>query len=415
MTAFVAALLLSVGGWLFGLPEASILAVCTLLLVLFAAIWNKISRPQIAIERLVVPEVIRVNETCRIQLTTTNLGPRTTAVLLLRDRVGKFGTVELHLAPLPSGEQNCARYSFPTQHRGRHRINPTLTTVSDPFGLLRSTLSIGQSTSLLVLPHVWPLPDLAGTLGQVNESGAGNSALFSGNDAEFSGLREYVPGDDLRGIHWPTTARLGQAVVRQFEPPWQRRTTVLLDLRASASFEQSVSAAASLVDSVAQQGGLIRLVTSLPHHMSPRAQEFVHASDRLFALQEQLALIESSEVAFSPLEALRVLDAQQGGRLVICTKPSSFSEIAELQAASFQFSSRTLLTAQGPAQGPAHGPAQNISQDTAANNATARARNSASRRNSDQGSHWQHVDWAYGTSLTQAWTDSTSEAQVIRP
>ena len=71
-------------------------------------------------------------------------------------------------------------------------------------------------------------------------------------DEEFASLREYVSGDDFRRIHWPSTARLGTPVVRQFDVPWQRRTTVLVDLRAAAhddrSFERAVTAAASVVE-----------------------------------------------------------------------------------------------------------------------------------------------------------------------
>jgi len=376
---------LAVAAWLFGLPEAAVLAVSAATLVLFAAVWTKLCEPRIGIERLVSPAILRVNETCRIQLKTTNTGHRKIAVLLLRDRVGQFGTVELQLAPLPPDEHNTASYRFPTHQRGKHRIDPTTVVLRDPFGLLHSTCLIGQATEVLVLPQVWPLPELAATLGEQNETTKSAPTFLSSPAEEFSGLRDFLPGDDLRRIHWPTTARLGRPVMRQFELPWQHRTTVLLDLRTSVSFERSVSAAASVVNLVAQQGGLIRLVTALPQSGSQLGIGFVNASEQLMGLQEHLAVVKQSETAHSLVEVLQVLDSRQGGRLVICTSTARSTEIAELQIGSQQFSSRILLTIKEAA---------NIR---------------AARTELAENGHWLHVDWGQGTSLDRAWAQATRD------
>jgi uncharacterized protein (DUF58 family) len=73
-------------------------------------------------------------------------------------------------------------------------------------------------------------------------------------------------GDDLRRVHWPSTARTGDLVVRQLEVPWQGRATVLLDVRASvhtaATLETAVSAAASIVTASWAAGALVRLATT---------------------------------------------------------------------------------------------------------------------------------------------------------
>ena len=69
---------------------------------------------------------------------------------------------------------------------------------------------------------------------------------------DFYALRPYQVGDDLRRVHWPATAHNDELMIRQHELPWQERTTVLLDVRATAhvreSFELAVSAAASILN-----------------------------------------------------------------------------------------------------------------------------------------------------------------------
>src|SRR5438270_830794 len=75
--------------------------------------------------------------------------------------------------------------------------------------------------------------------------------LIVGSGDEFYALRAYEVGDDLRRVHWPSTARRDDLMIRQHEMPWQGRATVLLDVRQGAhteqSLEQAVSATASLL------------------------------------------------------------------------------------------------------------------------------------------------------------------------
>jgi uncharacterized protein (DUF58 family) len=81
--------------------------------------------------------------------------------------------------------------------------------------------------------------------------------------------REYRRGDDLRRVHWRSTARTGELMVRREEQPWESRATVVLDTRAhahrgegpTASFEWAVSAAASIAVHLRQAGYKLRLVT----------------------------------------------------------------------------------------------------------------------------------------------------------
>ena len=83
-------------------------------------------------------------------------------------------------------------------------------------------------------------------------------------------MREYRRGDDLRRVHWRSSARVGELMVRREEQPWQSRATVFLDNRAGAhrgqgiasSLEAAVSAAASIAVHLSQRGFTVRLVTA---------------------------------------------------------------------------------------------------------------------------------------------------------
>jgi uncharacterized protein (DUF58 family) len=83
---------------------------------------------------------------------------------------------------------------------------------------------------------------------------------------DFYALRAYQQGDDLRRVHWPSTARRDEIMIRQNEVPWQGRATIVLDLRArlhtDASLEAAVSAAASVITACWQHGSVVRLVTT---------------------------------------------------------------------------------------------------------------------------------------------------------
>jgi hypothetical protein len=83
---------------------------------------------------------------------------------------------------------------------------------------------------------------------------------------DFFGLREYEVGDDLRRVHWRSTARTGELMLRQDEMPWESRSTILLDTRPSThqgeSFERAVEIAASLATAMCRGRRQVRFMTT---------------------------------------------------------------------------------------------------------------------------------------------------------
>jgi uncharacterized protein (DUF58 family) len=95
----------------------------------------------------------------------------------------------------------------------------------DPLGFFRDVRSVADATVLLVLPRFKSLPDRT----PPRELEAATAAPRSGSGNELFGIREYRPGDSLRRIHWRSSARHGELVVREYEPPGMRTVTILVD------------------------------------------------------------------------------------------------------------------------------------------------------------------------------------------
>ena len=128
-----------------------------------------------------------------------------------------------------------------------------------------------------------------GMSGEWSGTGDDRPRAFAAGSAEDVTVREYRLGDDLRRVHWRSTARTGELMVRREEQPWQSRATVLLDSRLVAhegsgpgsSLEWAVTAAASIAVHLARTGFAVRLLTDHPdveaatwhdHTLSPQAQ-----------------------------------------------------------------------------------------------------------------------------------------------
>src|SRR5207247_8722648 len=129
---------------------------------------------------------------------------------------------------------------------------PVSVFVSDPFGLARITIRIPETNDLIVYPQVEDIP-----ANELSLQGAGfgdsSSRQLYRSAAEFYTMREYVTGDDLRRMHWPSVARTGHLMIRQDETTRRSVATVFFDNRNSAlgaagspGFERGVSVTATL-------------------------------------------------------------------------------------------------------------------------------------------------------------------------
>ncbi|PIE27304.1 MAG: hypothetical protein CSA58_04915 [Micrococcales bacterium] len=153
---------------------------------------------------------------------------------------------------LARGGTRAVTYSIRTQARGRWLVGPLDAGLADPFRMVVSTRTFGDADELIVYPQVIDLDAEVGTTHAmgVGEASVGMTAAAGEHDLS---VREYRHGDELRRVHWRSSARHGELMVRTDEQPLHRRASIVVDLRAGAhagrgltsSLEWALSAAAS--------------------------------------------------------------------------------------------------------------------------------------------------------------------------
>lgn len=149
-------------------------------------------------------------------------------------------------------------YNLLPARRGRWPLGPALVHSSDPFGLIWADTSVGGAELIPVWP---PTVDLSATAGAL--MGHADRVVLGARtpSADDSSLRDYREGDDLRRVHWPSSARRGTMLVRSDERAGRRPATVIMDLpRDAAALEWSITAAASIAISVLDSGHPVRLL-----------------------------------------------------------------------------------------------------------------------------------------------------------
>lgn len=249
-----------------GPSELWVLSAGAIALPLLALAWVHLRRPNVQAVREVGPTRIFAGSSSRIQITFGNDGRISSPVLAITDRLGDGRDANLQLPPIRSGSRTAAGYRLPAERRGVVSIGPLDFSHTDPFGMAARRWSVIDPIDVLVYPRyveVPPPPRPPGDDQRLDEQKANHLGRSSN---EFYALRNYVVGDDLRRVHWPSTARFGEPMIRQDEQPEQGRTTVLLDNRAEAAvpavFERMVSAATSLLFAARNRDDLVRLVTT---------------------------------------------------------------------------------------------------------------------------------------------------------
>ena len=220
------------------------------------------------VERHVAPERVSVDAEAEVELVLTPRAAALGGVTRVHDRLpAALGTSAWQPVPAISGRRpQHLRYTLRPQQRGRHRIGPVEQSRDDGLGLARTAQVVEVYSELLVTPQVVPLDALGSApgLGMATDTALRRTLHGSTDDVL---IREYQQGDDVRRIHWRSTARAGQLMVRREERARDPIVTVVLDNRArawgghggAARFEWAVSAVASLAVHLLASGFEVRL------------------------------------------------------------------------------------------------------------------------------------------------------------
>ena len=205
-----------------------------------------------------------------MRLHLENVSRLPTGLLLAEDAVPyALGTRPRYvLNGIERGGSRELSYPLRSDLRGKFVVGPLEIRIADAFGLVELGRSFSSRTTFVVTPKVVPLPRAVVTGSWLGDGdGRARSAAAAGEDDVVP--RAYRDGDELRRVHWRSTARYGELMVRREEQQWRNRVLLLLDTRrgahagsgAASSFEFAVSAAASIGVHLAREGLDGQLIT----------------------------------------------------------------------------------------------------------------------------------------------------------
>ncbi|HVW40750.1 MAG TPA: DUF58 domain-containing protein, partial [Amycolatopsis sp.] len=245
-------------------------AVFVVALPLLVALFIASSRVRIGAARTLQPGRLAAGSAGEVELALWRNGKLPAGEVLLEDGVpyALGSRPRFVVERLPQGRAVALRYPIQPMLRGIQQVGPLRATLTDLFGLCEFDRELIGHSRLVVVPRVVTLLGLPHGAG-IGAGDDGSVRLRAGQGETDVVVRTYRHGDDLRKVHWRSTARRDEIMVRVEERPWRGGTTVLLDHRAaahhgtgpSASLEWAISFAASVCLHLRKSGHRVRLVS----------------------------------------------------------------------------------------------------------------------------------------------------------
>lgn len=209
------------------------------------------------------PRRVVVGDRAMGRMVVTNTGSRPLTPIRMELPVGR-GVAEFQLPAMVPKQDHEELFAVPTNKRAVIVAGPPESVRGDQLGMMRRALQWAEPVELFVHPRTVRLaPSAAGLVrdleGQVSKK-------ITNNDIAFHALRPYVPGDDRRYVHWRTSARIGQLMVRQFEETRRSQVTMIhassSELYASEEeFELALSVTASIAAQIIRDGVQMNVVS----------------------------------------------------------------------------------------------------------------------------------------------------------
>jgi uncharacterized protein (DUF58 family) len=255
---------------------------------LVLAVGYVAARPRLSVTRTVSPNRVTVGGTATGTLRIAYRGRlRPRGLVAVESVDGR--ELAVPVPPLRPGDEHELTYPIPAPYRGLVRLGPVVLRRSDPLGLLRRDAPLAGPEVLWVRPATRRVP--APPVGvALDFEGRLTDASPHGSTA-FAALRGYVPGDDPRYIHWRSTARLGELVVREHVDTTEPSMALVLDARSGAltpeAFETAVEVCASVALAARRAGHDVALAATGEDRLAVAAQGGVDLMDRLAAVTQR--------------------------------------------------------------------------------------------------------------------------------
>jgi uncharacterized protein (DUF58 family) len=329
LAAGLAAVLCGLG---LGEPELVRVGALVFLLPLLAALAAGRARYRLSCLRQVSPPRVAAGQTVQVILRIENVSRLPTGLLLAEDSVPyTLGSrPRFVLERIEHGGTRELDYPLRSDVRGKFTVGPLKLRVADAFGLVELARSFSSVSTLVVSPKLLALP--SGSIpGSWLGNGDGRARIAAAAGDDDVGTRPYRDGDELRRVHWRSTARYGELMVRREEQQWRNHAVLLLDTRrmahagdgAASSFEFAVSAAASIGVHLAAHGFDGQLVTDAGPVTGPGSFEDV--------LLDTLAVVKPS-AARDLMSGFTAATSGVSGLLIVVAGRLTAAEAANLVA-----------------------------------------------------------------------------------
>jgi uncharacterized protein (DUF58 family) len=302
-------------------------------LPLFSAITARRARYQLRCARTIIPSRVAPGQPAKVTVRLENVSRISTGLLLAEETIPySLGARPRYVVNgIERGGSREVSYQLRSDVRGKFSVGPMRIRIADVFGLVELTANFASQNTFTVTPKVVPLTS-ASVNGSWSNDGDGRTRMTAAAGDDDVIPRAYRNGDGLRRVHWRSTARYGELMVRREEQRWQDRAVLILDSRRNAhsgsgpssSFEFAVSAAASIGVHLARQGLDGHLLTD----GGPLAGSTMFEDVLLDALS---VVSQSRNHDFARMSA--ALTTIEGGLLVLIAGRLSTDQAREIAAA----------------------------------------------------------------------------------
>ncbi|NLE40031.1 MAG: DUF58 domain-containing protein [Pirellulaceae bacterium] len=217
-----------------------------------------------------LPRGVCAGDLLVVNLELTNASRRGSWAVVVEEQIRQQGSDTLrprvYFPHVGANDKTERAYRGRLTDRGEYQVGPLRVSTRFPFGLLRCATTVGQSQSMVVYPRLGRLTQAWIARHQEAFEGAQQrQQRFTRVEGQFYGVRYWRNGDSRRSIHWRSSARRGQLVVRQFEQPHSRDVAVIVDPWLPKHptederdrVELAVSFAATVVADLCRQGNAI--------------------------------------------------------------------------------------------------------------------------------------------------------------
>ncbi|HEX6699927.1 MAG TPA: DUF58 domain-containing protein [Gaiellaceae bacterium] len=308
-----------VAAWAFGSRPLYPVATGLLIAVAVAALWVSLAEKPMRLGRHLRGGDHFEGDDLRIDLDLDVDGAIPPPSIVLVEDLGRLGNQRTPMRP--NGRRLHAHYYLRSVPRGRYPYRFARAVLEDPFGLQRAEVDVGAGGALLVYPRLVDLDRIFSDAGAQTPDGR-KLLLRRPTGFELHSVREYEQGESLRKVHWRSTAKRGQLMVKELEDAPRDEVAVVLDADASSvagtppdsSFDMQVRAAGSILRAHVLRGRRSVLVVSSALAESRR----IHSSDGDWrAALELLAAVEPT--ASVPLATLLAADESPAARALELT------------------------------------------------------------------------------------------------